>query len=73
MSNSYDLTQLDPNAFENMVNFLAMKVLGQGVAGFAPGSDGGEMDTLKVKQHIRVTKLGGLEFGIYSQSFINLI
>lgn len=41
MSNSYDLTQLDPNAFENMVNFLAMKVLGQGVAGFAPGSDGG--------------------------------
>nr|WP_314524245.1 hypothetical protein [uncultured Pseudomonas sp.] len=41
MSNSYDLTQLDPNSFENLVNFLAMRVLGNGVTGFAPGSDGG--------------------------------
>ncbi|MCS4065484.1 NACHT domain-containing NTPase [Pseudomonas putida] len=38
---SYDLTQLDPNSFENMVNYLSMKVLGSGSTGFAPGSDGG--------------------------------
>jgi hypothetical protein len=41
MTNSYDLTQLDANSFESMVNFLAIKVLGKGVAGFAPGADGG--------------------------------
>jgi hypothetical protein len=41
MTNSYDLTQLDTNSFESMVNFLAMKVLGKGVSGFAPGADGG--------------------------------
>lgn len=38
---SYDLTQLDPNSFENMVNYLSMKVLGSGATGFTPGSDGG--------------------------------
>jgi hypothetical protein len=41
MTNSYDLTQLDANSFESMVNFLAIKVLGKGVSGFAPGADGG--------------------------------
>ena len=41
MTISYDLTQLDPYSFENMVNFLAMKVLGNGTTGFSPGSDGG--------------------------------
>jgi hypothetical protein len=41
MTNTYDLTQLDANSFENMVNFLAIRVLGKGVSGFAPGADGG--------------------------------
>jgi hypothetical protein len=41
MPNTYDLTQLDPNTFENMVNFLAIKNLGKGSTGFAPGADGG--------------------------------
>lgn len=41
MANTYDLTQLDANSFEHMVNFLALKVLGKGVAGFAQGADGG--------------------------------
>ncbi|MBK0019166.1 NACHT domain-containing NTPase [Kosakonia sp. S42] len=39
--NSYDLTQLDSNSFEHMVNFLAMKTLGAGITGFAAGPDGG--------------------------------
>jgi hypothetical protein len=41
MTNSYELTQLDSNSFEHMVNFLALKVLGKGVTGFAAGADGG--------------------------------
>lgn len=41
MSDPYDLTQLDSTSFENLVNFLALKVLGNGVVGFSPGPDGG--------------------------------
>ena len=41
MASSYDLGQLDANSFESMVNFLAMRVLGNGVTGFAAGADGG--------------------------------
>lgn len=41
MAQSFDLTQLDSASFENMVNFLALKVLGSGNTGFAPGPDGG--------------------------------
>lgn len=37
----FELTRLDPNTFEHMVNQLAMRELGAGVTGFAPGSDGG--------------------------------
>ena len=39
--NSYELAGLDPYAFENLVNLLALKVLGSGASGFGPGSDGG--------------------------------
>ena len=41
MVNSYELAGLDPYAFENLVNLLALKVLGAGASGFGPGSDGG--------------------------------
>jgi hypothetical protein len=41
MPDSYDLTQLDPNSFENLVNMLLLRVLGPGTTGFGPGSDGG--------------------------------
>ncbi|MDP9691362.1 UNVERIFIED_ORG: hypothetical protein J2W82_005053 [Pseudomonas mohnii] len=41
MANSYDLTQLDTHSFESMVNFLALRVLGKGIVGFAAGADGG--------------------------------
>lgn len=41
MANTYDLTQLDSATFEHMVNFLALKELGKGTTGFAPGPDGG--------------------------------
>lgn len=41
MSDAYELSQLDPNSFEHLVNFLALKVLGKGVTGFAQGADGG--------------------------------
>ncbi|EMG9222593.1 hypothetical protein V5353_003694 [Enterobacter hormaechei] len=41
MADSYDLTQLDSHSFEHLVNFLALKVLGNGVTGFATGADGG--------------------------------
>ncbi|QQD54498.1 hypothetical protein MHB_0031080 [Pseudomonas fluorescens BBc6R8] len=41
MPTSYDLTQLDTHSFESMVNFLALRVLGNGVTGFATGADGG--------------------------------
>ncbi|EKU96872.1 hypothetical protein Lepto7375DRAFT_0792 [Leptolyngbya sp. PCC 7375] len=41
MTDSYDLSQLDPNAFEHLVNHLALKVLGPGLTVFGPGADGG--------------------------------
>lgn len=41
MTETYDLSKLDSNSFEHMVNFLALKILGNGVTGFAPGADGG--------------------------------
>ncbi|BDS05040.1 hypothetical protein NT6N_00800 [Oceaniferula spumae] len=41
MSEPHDLTHLDPNSFEQMVNMLSLKVLGSGHTGFAPGADGG--------------------------------
>ncbi|MUZ66320.1 hypothetical protein [Agrobacterium vitis] len=37
----YELSRLDPNTFEHLVNSLAIKVLGAGVTGFGPGADGG--------------------------------
>lgn len=40
-TDSYDLTKLGPNAFENLVNFLMLEVLGPGGTGFGPGPDGG--------------------------------
>lgn len=41
MTDTYELTQLDAHSFEHLVNFLALKVLGKGVTGFAQGPDGG--------------------------------
>lgn len=41
MADPYDLTKLSPEAFENLVNFLALKTLGSGTTGFGPGADGG--------------------------------
>lgn len=41
MTDSYDLSKLGPDAFENIVNFLALKTLGMGSTGFGPGADGG--------------------------------
>src|SRR5687768_16791126 len=41
MAESYDLSTLGPEAFENLVNFLALKTLGLGSTGFGPGADGG--------------------------------
>ena len=41
MPDSYDLSKIGPEAFENMVNFLALKTLGAGSTGFGPGADGG--------------------------------
>jgi hypothetical protein len=41
MSDSYDLTKLDPASFEHLVNLLALRVLGAGQTGFGPGADGG--------------------------------
>jgi hypothetical protein len=41
MSDSYDLTRLDANSFEHMINLLALRALGLGATGFGPGSDGG--------------------------------
>lgn len=49
MTTSYDLTQLDSHSFEHMVNFLAMKKLGNGITGFAAGPDGGRDGYLKGK------------------------
>lgn len=41
MADSYDLSKLGSEAFENIVNFLALKTLGLGSTGFGPGADGG--------------------------------
>ena len=41
MADTYELTQLDSHSFEHLVNYLALKVLGKGVTGFAQGADGG--------------------------------
>lgn len=38
---AFELTRLDSATFEHLANTLAMKVLGRGVTGFAPGPDGG--------------------------------
>lgn len=49
MTQSYDLTQLDSHSFEHLVNFLALKILGNGITGFAAGADGGRDGFLKGK------------------------
>lgn len=41
MAESHDLTKLDSNSFEHLVNHLALCVLGAGHTGFGPGADGG--------------------------------
>ena len=41
MSEAYDLSQLEPEVFEHMVNALVLAVLGSGATGFGPGPDGG--------------------------------
>jgi hypothetical protein len=41
MADSYDLSKLGSEAFENIVNFLALKTLGLRITGFGPGPDGG--------------------------------
>jgi hypothetical protein len=41
MAESHDLTKLDSNSFEHLVNQLALCVLGAGHTGFGPGADGG--------------------------------
>ncbi|WP_158693361.1 NACHT domain-containing protein [Neorhizobium alkalisoli] len=41
MARSFELTRLDSNTFEHMVNMLATEVLGKGHTGFGPGADGG--------------------------------
>jgi hypothetical protein len=38
---SLDLSKLDPNAFQHLVNALAIRVLGSGTTSFGPGPDGG--------------------------------
>jgi hypothetical protein len=38
---SHELTRLDSNTFEHLVNMLALEVLGKGSTGFGPGSDAG--------------------------------
>jgi hypothetical protein len=41
VSETYQLSNLDPNTFEHLVNMLALRVLGLGHTSFGPGSDGG--------------------------------
>ena len=41
MTQVFELTKLDPDSFEHMINMLALKVIGNGVTGFGPGPDGG--------------------------------
>jgi len=41
MATVFDLSNLNPAAFENLVNALATKVLGSGSTGFSPGADAG--------------------------------
>lgn len=38
---SFELSRLDTNTFEHLVNLVAMHVLGPGHTGFGPGPDGG--------------------------------
>src|SRR5690242_5073460 len=41
VSDTYKLSNLDPNTFEHLVNMLALRVLGLGHTSFGPGSDAG--------------------------------
>jgi hypothetical protein len=41
MIESYDLGKLNPDAFEHLVNLIALRILGPGHTGFGPGPDGG--------------------------------
>lgn len=38
---AFELSRLDPATFEQLVNMLALRVLGGGATGFGPGADGG--------------------------------
>lgn len=38
---NYDLARLDPQSFQQLVNMLALRVLGAGTSSFSPGPDGG--------------------------------
>lgn len=49
MAHPYELTQLDSYSFEHLVNFIGLKVLGNGVTGFAAGPDGGRDGFLEGK------------------------
>lgn len=41
MTIAHTLSDLHPTAFENLVNALALRTLGNGLSGFGPGADGG--------------------------------
>lgn len=56
MTQSFDLTHLDAHSFEHLVNFLSLKVLGNGVTGFTAGPDGGRDGYLRGKASYPTTE-----------------
>ncbi|KGD76114.1 NACHT domain-containing protein [Pantoea vagans] len=55
MPESHELSQLDSNSFEHLVNALALNELGKGITGFATGPDGGRDGYLSGKANYPTT------------------
>ena len=72
MTDSYDLSKLGPDAFENIVNFLALKTLGLAVAVLAQVLTEAEMVILKERHPTQVKQNIGKVSGTSSQNFIRL-
>jgi hypothetical protein len=73
MSETHDLTHLDPNSFEHMVNALALRVLGAGLRVSALARTVAVMAFLKERHRTPVRRTTGKVGGLFSASFTSPI
>ncbi len=73
MTESYDLTKLDPNTFEHLVNLLALRVLGPDTLVSGQEQMRVAMVISRVKLLTQAKLIDGLVNGILNRNFINPI